>query len=280
MLDRLQLRSRITPPEQPPRRRGATSMEPDSDALAVFRRLLGSLPWLQLALGLLVLVAAAAVPWGTSQLLAALDRQIVRVDISGDLVGESRNALEREAGQWLGQSFFATDLARIKATMEQRPWVESAAVRRVWPDRLEVEIREQRPLAYWNDDQLISRSGVIFRPSNRDQAGRLPQLSGPPERARDVIDMARTMVAALEDRGAGFAGLRLEERGAWTLTLASGIEVALGRDQVEQRFERFLVVYGEQLANRVDQVKSIDARYTNGVAVQWKALDSASGNKS
>ena len=71
--------------------------------------------------------------------------------------------------------------------------------------------------------------------------------------------------------GLGFAGLSLEERGAWTLTLTNGIEVVLGRDQVEERFERFIAVYENRLAARVDEVSRIDARYSNGVAVQWKS---------
>ena len=71
--------------------------------------------------------------------------------------------------------------------------------------------------------------------------------------------------------GLGFAGLTLEQRGAWTLTLANGIEVVLGRDQVEQRFERFITVYENRLASRVSEVSRVDARYSNGVAVQWKA---------
>lgn len=279
MPDRLLLRSRLVPSE-PPRRRGATSSVDEQGVLDVIRQLLGAVPWLQVGLGILVLMLAALVPWGASQVLAAMDKQIMRVEVTGQLVGESTNALERHAAPWLGRSFFTTDLAEIKRAYEQRPWVDSAAVKRVWPDRVMVEIREHKPLAYWNDRELISRTGDVFLPANREVAGRLPSLKGPEGRVREVIDMARTMANALDARGLGFAGIALEERGAWTLTLANGIEVALGRDQVEQRFERFLAVYNLQIANRADQVEAIDARYTNGVAVRWKPLKNESDNNS
>ena len=279
MLDRMLLRGRFVPSE-PPKRRGATSSEPEQNLWDALAQLFGSVPWAQMSLGLLVLFITAMVPWGTGELLAAMDRQFMRVEVTGELRGESRNALERHAGQWLGKSFFTTDLADIKVSLESRPWVETAAVRREWPDRLVVEIREHRPLAYWNDRKLISRTGEVFLPRNREVAGVLPRLRGPEGRAREVIDMGRQMANALDARGVGFAGIALEERGAWTLTLANGIEVALGRDQVEERFERFLAVYGKRLASRADQVERIDARYTNGVAVRWKPLTGASDNNS
>lgn len=279
MFDRMLLRSRAVPSELP-KRRGATSFEPDADHFGTLKAVLAGIPWVQIGLGSVVVMFAALVPWGTGQVLTAMDRQIMSVDVNGTLVGESRTDLERRVSAWVGKSFFATDLADVKRELEQRPWVETAAVQRVWPDRLQVEIREKKPLAYWNDGQLVSRSGELFSPANRVAAGALPRLSGPDERVRDVIDMARALADILAAHNLGFAGLTLEQRGAWTLQLANGIEVALGRDQVKQRFERFMTVYEGQLATRADEVKRVDARYTNGVAVQWRPLDVASENKS
>lgn len=279
MLEQMLLRGRFVPSE-PPRRRGATSSGPEQTLFGVLADVLASVSWGKLGIGTVVVFVAALVPWGTGQLLAAMDRQFMRIEVQGTFVGENRNSLERHGAQWLGESFFTTDLADIKRSFEARPWVESAAVKRAWPDGLVVEIREHRPLAYWNDTQLISRTGEVFAPANRDVAGPLPRLRGPEGRTREVIGTGRHIAERLDARGIGFAGIALEERGAWTLTLANGIEVALGRDQVEQRFERFLTVYGEQLASRADQVERIDARYTNGVAVRWKPLEGASDNNS
>lgn len=280
MLDSLLIRTRAVPPE-PPRRRGATTLGPERQRFGLLKAVLAAVPWLQVGMGAAILLAAAMVPWGTSQVLSAMDRQILAIDVTGTLVGENRTDLERKAGDWIGKSFFATDLSEIKTELERRPWVESAAVRRVWPDRLAIEIREKKPLAYWNSDRLVSRTGELFSPDNPEVAGRLPRLAGPDERVRDVIRMARTMSDTLAGHGLGFAGLTLEQRGAWTLSLANGIEVVLGRDQVEERFTRFLTVYENRLISRADEVSRVDARYTNGVAVKWKSDKVAgSGTKS
>jgi cell division protein FtsQ len=237
----------------------------------VLRGVLSAVPWLQVGLGATIVLLAAMVPWATDRLLTAMDQQIIAVDVRGEFVGDSATAVERAASAWIGKSYFATDLAEVKAQLEQRPWIASVAVRRVWPGRLEIDIREKKPLAYWTDGRLVSRSGELFLPSNPEVAGRLPRLAGPDERVREVISMARTMSDQLAGYGLGFAGLSLEQRGAWTLTLSNGIEVVLGRDKVEQRFERFITVYENRLASRVDEVSRVDARYSNGVAVQWKS---------
>lgn len=264
-------------PSEPPRRRGATSLETEPSRLRLLGAILAAMPWSQVVIGAGIVLLAALVPWGTGQVLNAMDRQVMAIDITGDLVGESRVALERSAGQWVGRSFFATDLSDVKDKLEQRPWVESAAVRRVWPDRLAIEIREKKPLAYWSDGRLVSRSGEVFAPSNPEMAGKLPVLSGPDERVMDVIRMAQTMSGTLAEHSLGFAGLSLEQRGAWTLTLSNGIEVVLGRDQVTERFDRFVTVYQERLVSRANEVKRVDARYSNGVAVKWKPDATASG---
>lgn len=270
MFNQILIRSQPVPSD-PPKRRGATTLDTEPGRLRLMVAILAAVPWGQVVIGAGIVLLAALVPWGAGQVLSAMDRQVMAIDITGDLVGESRVALERSAGQWVGRSFFATDLSEVKDRLEQRPWVESAAVKRVWPDRLAIEVREKKPLAYWSDGRLVSRSGEVFAPPNPEVAGKLPLLSGPDERVMDVIRMARSMSETLTEHRLGFAGLSLEQRGAWTLTLANGIEVVLGRDQVPERFQRFVTVYQERLVSRASEVKRVDARYSNGVAVKWKA---------
>lgn len=279
MLDTVLIRSRAVPSD-PPRRRGATTLGSERNRFGVLKAVLAAVPWLQVGMGAAIVLLAALVPWGTGKVLAAMDQQILAIDVHGEFVGDSKVAIERHASNWIGKSYFSSDLSEIKASLEQRPWVESAAVRRVWPDRLAIDIREKKPLAYWTDGRLVSRNGELFAPRNPEVAGGLPRLAGPDERVRDVISMAQTMNETLVSHGLGFAGLALEHRGAWTLRLTNGIEVVLGRDQVAQRFERFITVYESRLASRSDEVTRVDARYTNGVAVQWKQAKASPGPKS
>jgi cell division protein FtsQ len=76
------------------------------------------------------------------------------------------------------------------------------------------------------------------------------------------------------------AGLRisvLEENllGEWDLTFRTPngqvLKVRLGAESVDERLDRFAVVYRAQLAGRAAEIESVDARYDNGVAVSWVA---------
>ena len=84
MLEQMLLRGRFVPSE-PPKRRGATSSGPEQGLLDVLAQLFDSVPWGKMGLGVVVLFVTALVPWGTGQLLAAMDRQFLHVEVAGPL---------------------------------------------------------------------------------------------------------------------------------------------------------------------------------------------------
>ena len=49
---------------------------------------------------------------------------------------------------------------------------------------------------------------------------------------------------------------------------------------MDTRFQRFITVYENRLASRLDEVSRVDARYSNGVAVQWKTDVASAAPKS
>ena len=87
------------------------------------------------------------------------------------------------------------------------------------------------------------------------------------------MEQYQQLAKALGRLGRSIGMLKLDERGAWEFRTASGIHVMLGKDDIMDRFQRFLLVLGsKQLAPRVNDVKQIDTRYSNGVAVSWKEV--------
>jgi cell division protein FtsQ len=49
-----------------------------------------------------------------------------------------------------------------------------------------------------------------------------------------------------------------------------GIELVLGREQVGEKIKRLALVWESGLSQQVKQIKTIDLRYPNGLAVAWK----------
>jgi cell division protein FtsQ len=55
--------------------------------------------------------------------------------------------VREQAGVHRGQALVALDGGAVANRVEELPWVRSAAVRRSWPDRVVIEVRERAPVA-------------------------------------------------------------------------------------------------------------------------------------
>ncbi|MGH9475945.1 MAG: cell division protein FtsQ/DivIB [Terriglobales bacterium] len=100
----------------------------------------------------------------------------------------------------LGRNVFFIPLEARRRAVEQIPWVRQAAVLRVWPDRLQVSVRERTPVAFvrvGGHVEMIDASGVLLQ---RPEGGNFnfPVLSG-----LAGVNAAHPNAAALESRRAG-----------------------------------------------------------------------------
>jgi len=60
--------------------------------------------------------------------------------------------------------FIHVDTEAVRREVEALPWVARATVVRLWPDRLRIVVKEQRAVALWGQDGLVSPDGRIFSP--------------------------------------------------------------------------------------------------------------------
>ncbi|MDG1206703.1 MAG: cell division protein FtsQ/DivIB [Pseudomonadales bacterium] len=200
-----------------------------------------------------------------------LELDVNYVSVSGNLNPAQRNdALER-LGEIVEKG---TELALIKRKIESLSWVYRANVTRDWPDSLDVDVVPEVAVALWNDNAFINQDGSVFLsefdliPSQRTK---LPQLYGPQGSELRVSNQYQQLNDALLNAGHSIDLLKLDERGGWSFKNQVGITVLLGKDELTQRVQRFLrVATYVTLKGRIDAVESIDTRYTNGVAIDWK----------
>lgn len=126
-----------------------------------------------------------------------------------DIVGEGRLreqdvrlALNVEPGDFL----FDMDVKSAQARIEALSWVERAIVRRLWPDRIVVQIIERRPFALWQNHgqiKLVDSSGIVIADVEAAQYAGLPLVVGEtaPEQMHILQDMLKSypIVAARVD---------------------------------------------------------------------------------
>ncbi len=173
------------------------------------------------------------------------------------------------AGKVVG-GFFNVNIDAIQQVLRQQPWVDHVAVRRVWPDALQIRVTEQVPLARWGDKGMVNEHGQWFGATQDASVAKLPEFDGPDGLQEVVTARYREVEAMLAPLGLNVARLQLSERRAWRMTLDNGLQLRLGRQGIERRLRRFVEVYPSVLKQQLARIAAVDLRYTNGFAVQWK----------
>jgi len=198
------------------------------------------------------------------------------VALAGELDRLDSIAVRGLLQPYVGRNFLRLPVAEIRAAMEAHPWVERAIVTRTWPDTMRVLIRQRTPVAAWGEDHLIDQRGVRFEA--RAPAGvRLPRLHGPQGSELLVMQRWQRVRDSLSAVSLMPHGLTHDPRGAWHVSLDDGFTLELGREQFDQRLQRFVQIYPRALSAQVNRIEAVDLRYTNGLAVRWRS-DAASVN--
>ncbi len=218
-------------------------------------------------------VAAAAfalVLWGAFLLYRQLDAPIAVIGVDGSLERITPGEVRELVAANLDGGFLSLDLRRIQGDLEQHPWVESASVRRQWPDQVVIVIDEETPIARWGDKGFLNNRGRRLDIGLAEDLEHLPLLDGPGQSARRVMSRYRDVAQLLRPANLRIAEFRQGPRDTWQLRLEQGPAVVIGRGQVMAKLRRFLLVWERELADRAEDIAEVDIRYDNGVAVRWK----------
>jgi cell division protein FtsQ len=232
-------------------------------------RWLRALGWRRLSL----LAGSSATVIGAGlTLLWLVNRPIQRISVEGSFQRVSAAELEKVARQHIaGAGLISVNLAEVRHSLRRLAWIDDVAVQRSWPRSLRLRVVEQVAIARWNSAALVNDRGEVFRSDERFVPAGLPQLSGPDGTEGEVVARYLATQGAIAEAGAHLSALQVDARGAWSLTLDNGVEVRLGRAQVDERYQRFLSSVLPTLTARAADVAYVDMRYSNGYAIGWRS---------
>lgn len=196
--------------------------------------------------GIVLMLLAAGIGWAVRQPYF----EIREIEIKGELHRTSVTAIRANAAPRLAGNFFTLNLDAARAAFESVPWVREAQLRRVWPDRLEVELEEHVAAALWQStrdlpdgDRLVNDHGEVFQANVGEVEDEgLPLLRGPEGSAASMLAVWRRIDPVLKGMGLPVAMLELSGRGSWTAIAGDETTLELGRGDVEvlgERVERF-----------------------------------------
>lgn len=170
----------------------------------------------------------------------------------------------------VSRGFFAINVDRIRERLLVEPWVADIAVRRKWPDQVEVTVAERQPIARWSADTLLSDAGDLFTPHIGKLPEGLPTFLGPDGQQILMLNYFNEMNRLLKPLHAKISYLELTPYLTWKMRLDNGISIQMGHSDVLTRLGHFVAVYPKIVGENANDVDSIDLRYSNGVAVRWK----------
>ncbi|MEO8718023.1 MAG: FtsQ-type POTRA domain-containing protein [Burkholderiales bacterium] len=227
-------------------------------------RLLNAAAGALTALALMVFAVA-----GAQLLLRSTLFPLRELEVRGSLAHTTRAQIEQAAEGRVDGNFFGFDLGQLRTALEALPWVRSAEVRRVWPDRLEVTLEEHVALARWAAGGLVNMQGERFA---GESSAELPQFTGPLGSEAEVTRRFRRFGEILTPLAVAPERVTLSPRYAWRLRLADGLGIELGRDAprdpVEARLARLVAAYPQTLGSMPRKHDHVDLRYPNGFALR------------
>lgn len=220
-------------------------------------------------LGILLLLGVAACTW---QGIKPDDQRTGHLYISGDSAHVSDTDIAKVAAPYMTSAFFDVDIKGLKTELERQPWLAQVDVSRHWPDGVAVHVVDHKPVALWGDEGVLGANGRVFVPDAASRPTNLVALDGPPTAGLKVYEQYRHLSDLLDGHDAHIARLALDARGSWTATLTDGLELRLGRDELDERMQRFVdyALDGGQARDALAGAGYVDLRYSDGFAVGGK----------
>lgn len=174
------------------------------------------------------------------------------------------------------KTFSIQNIDVIQKKIESLPWIQQVSIRIQWPDTLKMHIIEHIPIAFWNDSQIISVTGIIVDIpkeyySNNNTV--IPMLYGPKGSEQEILAYYYIMNEILKKSAKlQIKSLHMDTRYSWKLMLQNNMYVKLGRNNIIERVNYFVKIYPiivYKISENDKCVDYIDLRYTAGFAVKW-----------
>ncbi|HEX4022917.1 MAG TPA: FtsQ-type POTRA domain-containing protein [Acidobacteriaceae bacterium] len=190
----------------------------------------------------------------------------------------------------IGHSIFVIPLEARRAEIQTIPWVRSATVMRLWPNRLRVAIQERTPVAYMRDGntiRMLDADGVLLdMPPGAMQHNSFPVVTGitandPVSTRMAKMRLYQQFMAALDAGGGKFSQTVSEvnvsdpeDMRAMITDGSSEILVHFGDSDFLARYQSFATHRAEWL-RQYPRLASVDMRYGRQVVLDMASGDAA-----
>ena len=179
-------------------------------------------------------------------------------------------------------NLFTVRLKKIAKRFESHPWIEQVRVRKVFPDKICIQVEERKPIAILQLDEhyYIDSQGVIFSAAGEGDGYDYPFLTGLDrqlmEKEEDVakhlimkaLEFMRVMERKADLPLKELSEIHMEKRyGIKCFTQSGGLEIRMGWDDFGEKLSRLSFVWSD-LRKRGIPVTAIDCSDSKRVVVK------------
>lgn len=180
-----------------------------------------------------------------------------------DVVGEGRISeaeVRARLGVQPGDYLFDMNIETAQSRVQSLSWVDTAVIRRLWPNRVVVHINERRPYALWQNNeviQVVDNTGIVIADAYIPDFNSLPLLIGPgaAEHASEIWQE----ISKYEELANDVSAIVYVGQRRWDLVLEGDTRVLLPSDQPEEALARLANYDREHGLLKLD-IERIDMR--------------------
>ncbi|MEY8766916.1 MULTISPECIES: cell division protein FtsQ/DivIB [Francisella] len=197
------------------------------------------------------------------------DKKISRVDVvSNDgLVYISKQDLINKIIGLNDKEWFDLNIDTVEKYFYDMKGVDYTLVKKVWPSTLVVYVYDHKPVAYWNNNQILLDNMDIITPVVFNYDQNLPYIDSNDDAGKDYIyETLQELNKVAENNNMQI--VKISYRGnQFSVLLTDDIEVVLGSIKLKKRLNLFFKSYKDVKSYK--SVKYFDMRYSDGFAVKY-----------
>jgi cell division protein FtsQ len=183
----------------------------------------------------------------------------------------SEGEIVKRINPFLQESFFGTDVGKVKETVLSHPFVRDVSVKRIFPFSLVIDVKEKIPSALWvrptGEVSILDERGMAYRGLMRETKGLL--VINAPE-ATDAKSLFKEMNIWLRDgliQKEWLSEVFYREGNVTIYSAEDGVEIILGKEEQKERMKRAAAVLDDAKKRGV-LIKCIDARFEKGAIIR------------
>ena len=191
----------------------------------------------------------------------------------------------------LNGTALTTDLGPIYKSVLSHPWIKEATVRRIWPNKILVNLVEHNIIGVWSDGRFVTQAGKLLQfdklqseSINKEKNCFLLKLDGPNETVTAVLDRASMISKKASKVGLQTTGVQLTSQYDWRVFFSNGMKMELGGENLETPLEKRLDNFFNSIAWVRKKIKkdliSVDLRYAQGFAFEESKISSVKTTRS